>query len=94
MYQVLPSSPPLPNPIDLREYVYISSTTVPSTDGDYYEVGGFATSTAANNGDGEICVFNVAGTLYWGVCYRDLNAVGGFSFSISDLNNTSTRTQF
>lgn len=90
MYQVLPSSPPLPNPIDLREYVYISSTTVPSTNGDYYEVGGFATSTAANNGDGEICVFNVAGTLYWGVYYRDLNAVGGFSFSISDLNTTST----
>ena len=32
----------LPNPIDFREYVYINSTTVPSTSGDYYQVGGFA----------------------------------------------------
>src|SRR5674476_328610 len=36
-YQPLGSS--LPNPIYVREYVYINSTTLPSEDGDYYQVG-------------------------------------------------------
>jgi uncharacterized repeat protein (TIGR02543 family) len=81
----------LPNPIYLREYVYINSTTAPSTSGDYYEVGGFSTTQGGNYGDGEICVFNVAGTLYWGVFYRDLSSVPtGFSHIISDSNTTST----
>ena len=87
------------NPMDFREYVYITSTTVPSTSGDYYEVGGFSGSAGGgyntpNFGDGEICVFNLGGTLYWGVYYRDANskwtgALAGFSFSISTDNKTS-----
>ena len=44
-YHVLGGS--LPNPIYLREYVYINSTSVPSTNGDYYEVGGFSLRLAA-----------------------------------------------
>jgi len=80
------------DPMYFREYVYINSTTVPTTNGDYYEVGGFSTSTGGNIGDGEICVFNVGGTLYWGLYYRD--AIGslnpsGFTFSISNDNQTS-----
>jgi uncharacterized repeat protein (TIGR02543 family) len=88
-YHVLGTS--LPNPIDLREYVYINSTTVPSTSGDYYEVGGFSTTSGGNYGDGEICVFNVAGTLYWGVYYRDASSLwpDKFSFTISNDNKTS-----
>ena len=78
----------LPNPIDFREYIYINSTSVPLTSGNYYEVGGFA-SAAPNYGDGEICVFNVGGMLYWGVYYRDINSNTGFSFSISTSNSTS-----
>jgi uncharacterized repeat protein (TIGR02543 family) len=89
-YQVLGGS--LPNPIDFREYVYINSTTVPSTSGDYYEVGGFASSTGGNYGDGEICVFNIAQTLYWGVYYRNANSSTGFDFSISTSNSTSDVT--
>jgi uncharacterized repeat protein (TIGR02543 family) len=88
-YQALGSS--LPNPIYLREYIYINSTTVPSTPGDYYEVGGFSTTQGGNYGDGEICVFNVAGTLYWGMYYRDFwSNSSGFSFVISNSNTTST----
>ena len=81
----------LPNPIDVREYVYITSTSVPSTPGDYYQVGGFASSAGGNFGDGEICVFNVGGTLYWGVYYRDASSlrVDKFSFTISNDNKTS-----
>ncbi len=79
----------LPNPIYLREYIYINSTSVPSTPGDYYEVGGFSTTQGGNFGDGEICVFNVAGTLYWGVYYVDFR-YPGFSFSISTTNTTAT----
>ncbi len=41
-YRPLGSS--LPNPIYVREYVYINSTTLPSANGDYYQVGGFSTS--------------------------------------------------
>ncbi len=81
------------NPIDFREYVYITSTTMPSTNGNYYEVGGFSTATGANNGDGEICVFNIAGTLYWGLYYRDVWAASGFSHVISTSNLTSNAVQ-
>src|SRR5665647_435564 len=35
-YRALGSS--LPNPIYLREYIYVNSTSIPSTHGDYYEV--------------------------------------------------------
>jgi hypothetical protein len=81
----------IPNPIYMREYVYISSTTVPSTNGDYYEVGGFAYPTSGPNyGDGEICVFNVGGTLYWGLYVVDLNEPSGFSHFISTANTTAT----
>ena len=85
-----------PNPIDFREYVYVNSTTVPSTIGDYYEVGGFSAIGRADFGDGEICVFNIQHTLYWGVYYRDLNNTvgshGGFAFSISTDNSTLDAT--
>ncbi|MGA2683115.1 MAG: hypothetical protein ABSF44_15095, partial [Candidatus Bathyarchaeia archaeon] len=80
----------LPNPIDFREYVYVNSTSVPSTNGDYYAVGGFSTIGRPDFGDGEICIFNVQGTLYWGLYYRDVSSPpGGFSFSISNDNKTS-----
>ncbi|MGA2682155.1 MAG: hypothetical protein ABSF44_10200, partial [Candidatus Bathyarchaeia archaeon] len=86
-YQALSS---VPNPIDAREYVYINSTSVPSTPGDYYQVGGFSTSAGGQFGDGELCVFNVGGALYWGLYYRDVSSPpGGFSFSISNDNRTS-----
>jgi uncharacterized repeat protein (TIGR02543 family) len=78
------------NPINLREYIYINSTTYPTTSGDYYEVGGFHASGGPNFGDGEICIINVAGTLYWGVYYRDLAHSEGFSFVISSNNSTSS----
>jgi Divergent InlB B-repeat domain len=80
----------VPNPIYMREYVYITSTTVPTASGDYYEVGGFSTSTGPNFGDSEICVFNVGGTLYWGLYYRDTPVSNGFSHSISTGNNTDS----
>ncbi len=73
-YQQLPQ---VTNPINFREYVYISSITTPSTSGDYYQVGGFSSSGGPNNGDGELIVTNVGGTLYWGVYYRD--ATGSFN---------------
>ncbi len=76
----------LPNPIAVREYVYINSTTLPSVNGDYYQVGGFSTSTGGNYGDGELIVTNVGGTLYWGIFYPN----GAFSRSISTSNSTST----
>jgi len=76
------------NPIYMREYVYINSTTAPSTNGDYYAVGGFSASTEGNYGDGEICVINVARTLYWAVYYRDNSSYWGFSCSISSDNST------
>ena len=83
-----------PGPIDFREYVYLNSTSAPSTSGDYYEVGGFSAIGRADFGDGEICVFNVAGSLYWGVFYRDVSNIGGsfpgFAHVISDSNTTST----
>jgi uncharacterized repeat protein (TIGR02543 family) len=86
----------LPNPIDFREYVYINSPTVPSTSGDYYEVGGFAAIGRADFGDGEICVFNVNNVLYWGVYYRDVNVttgtIPGFGFSVSTDNSTRDAT--
>jgi uncharacterized repeat protein (TIGR02543 family) len=85
--------PSLPNPIDLRQYVYINSTQLPSTNKNYYEVGGFAASGAADLGDGEISIFNVGGTLYWGLYYRDVANTNvpplGFSSSISNDNLTS-----
>ncbi len=59
------------NPIDIREYVYINSTTQPATNGNYYQVGGFSDNVAPDQGDGELIVMNVGGTLYWGVYYRD-----------------------
>jgi hypothetical protein len=77
-----------PNQIDVRSYVYINSTNVPSTPGDYYQVAGFASSTGGNFGDGEICVYNVDGTLYWGIYYRDLSSPTGFSYTISTDNKT------
>ena len=88
-YRPLGSS--LPNPIYVREYVYINSTNYPSVNGDYYQVGGFSTSTGGNFGDGEIIVTNVGGTLYWGIFYRDTSSVPtGFSRVISNSNSTST----
>ncbi len=87
-YQPLPQ---VTNPIHFREYVYISSIATPSTNGDYYQVGGFSSSTGANNGDGELIVTNVGGTLYWGMFYRDatggINPLG-FSRVISTTNTT------
>jgi hypothetical protein len=80
----------VPNPIYMREYIYITSTTVPTVSGDYYAVGGFSTSTGPNFGDGEICVFNVGGTLYWGLYYRDTPVSNGFSHSISTDNDTDS----
>ena len=88
-YHVLSS---IPNPIFVREYVYINSTSVPSTNGDYYQVGGFSSSEGGQFGVGEICVFNVAQTLYWGVYYRNANSSSGFDFSISNSNSTSDAT--
>jgi uncharacterized repeat protein (TIGR02543 family) len=74
--------------INFREYINIASTAFPSQNGDYYEVGGFADlSLGPNYGDGEICVFNVQGTLYWGLYYFDTWA-GGFSHVISTSNST------
>ena len=87
-YRPLGSS--LPNPIYVREYVYINSTSTPSANGDYYQVSGFSTSTGGNFGDGEIIVTNVDGTLYWGIFYRDSSGGNGFSRSISTSNSTST----
>jgi hypothetical protein len=87
-YQPLPQ---VTNPIHFREYVYISSIATPSTSGDYYQVGGFSSSSGANNGDGELIVTNVDGTLYWGMFYRDatggINPLG-FSRVISTTNTT------
>ena len=85
--------PQVTNPIDIREYVYISSITTPSTSGDYYEVGGFSGSGGPDNGDGELIVVNVGGTLYWGVYYRDATGSfnpSGFSFRISTSNTTGS----
>ena len=59
--------------IYLREYVYISTITSPSANGDNYQVGGFADLNGPNLGDGEIYVFNHLGTLYWGIYARDNN---------------------
>jgi len=74
--------------INFREYINVPSTAFPSQNGDYYEVGGFADlSLGPNYGDGEICVFNVQGTLYWGLYYYDTWAVG-FSHVISTSNST------
>lgn len=85
--------PQVTNPINLREYVYISSIATPSTSGDYYQVGGFSSIGGPNFGDGELIVVNVGGTLYWGVYYRD--AIGSFnpsglSFRISTSNTTGS----
>jgi hypothetical protein len=89
-YQHLPQ---VTNPIDIREYVYVSSITTPSTNGDYYQVGGLSSVEGPNNGDGELIVTNVGGTLYWGIFYRqgsgDANP-SGFSRQISTSNSTST----
>jgi uncharacterized repeat protein (TIGR02543 family) len=82
----------VPNPLYVREYVYINSTSSPSTNGDYYQVGGFSSSQGGNFGAGEICVFNVANTLYWGVYYRSANSSLGFDFSISTSNSTLNAT--
>jgi hypothetical protein len=60
-YQHLPQ---VTNPIDIREYVYVSSITTPSTNGDYYQVGGLSSVGGPDNGDGELIVTNVGGTLY------------------------------
>ncbi len=89
-YQQLPQ---VTNPIDIREYVYVSTVTTPSTIGDYYQVGGFASVGGADNGDGELIVTNVGGTLYWGIFYREATGVAnpsGFSRQISTSNLTST----
>ncbi len=88
--------PQVTNPIHFREYVYISSVATPSTSGDYYQVGGFSSSSGASNGDGELIVTNVDGTLYWGMFYRD--ATGsfnplGFSRVISTTNTTGNARQ-
>ena len=88
------SLPSVTNPIDVREYVYVSSITSPSTPGDYCQLGGFSTSTAADNGDGELIVTNVGGTLYWGIFYRENNGLGnGFNRQISTSNSTSSALQ-
>lgn len=79
----------VPNPIYMREYVYINSTTAPSHNGDYYAVGGFSSATGGDYGDGEISVLNVQGILYWGVYYRDNMSTWGFSASISTDNLTA-----
>ena len=87
-YQPLPQ---VTNPIYFREYIYISSIATPSTSGDYYQVGGFSSSSGANNGDGELIVTNVGGTLYWGMFYRDATGSinpSGFSRVISTTNTT------
>ena len=86
-YQALSS---VTNPIYMREYVYINSTTVPSTNGDYYAVGGLSSSAGGQFGDGELTVFNIGGTLYWGLYFRDANSTTGFTFSISESNSTAT----
>ncbi len=87
-YHTLPS---IANPMDLRMYVYVNTTTVPSANGDYYQVGGFSTNGGPNFGDGELIVTNVNGALYWGIFYRDLtNPPNGFSRQISTSNSTST----
>ena len=67
--------PQVTNPINLREYVYITSTATPSTSGDYYEVGGFSGSGGPNNGDGELIVVNVGGALYWGIYLLRLSVI-------------------
>src|SRR5665647_3130548 len=89
-YRLLPQTP---NPIYLREYVYISTVATPSTNGDYYQVGGFSSIQGPNYGDGELIVVNVVGTLYWGVYYRDATGSfnpSGFSFRISTSNTTGS----
>ena len=89
-YQHLPQ---VTNPIYMREYVYVSSITTPSTNGDYYQVGGLSSVGGPNNGDGELIVTNVGGTLYWGIFYRQATGGAnptGFSRQISTSNSTST----
>ncbi len=90
-YHPLTLTSPPQNPLDVREYVYITSTTTPSANGDYYQVGGFSTSQGGNFGDGELIVTNRDGTLYWGIFYRDsMTSFNGFTRSISTSNSTST----
>ena len=79
----------VPNPIYMREYVYLNSSAVPSTNGDYYEIGGFCSTIGGNYGDGEICVINVQGTLYLGIYYLSSYSSWPFSCSISSDNQTS-----
>jgi hypothetical protein len=89
-YQPLPS---VTNPINIRQYVYVSSIATPSTNGDYYQVGGFSSSQGPNFGDGELIVTNVGGTLYWGLFYRDASGSvnpTGFSRLISTTNTTGS----
>ena len=86
-------STPAQNPLYVREYVYITSTSVPSANGDYYQVGGFSTSGGGQFGDGELIVTNVGGTLYWGIFYREATGTAnpsGFSRQISTTNSTTT----
>ncbi len=85
--------PSVTNPMDIREYVHINSTAVPSTNGDYYQVGGFASNTRPDYGAGELIVTNVGGTLYWGIFYREATGSAnpsGFDRQISTSNSTST----
>ena len=76
-YHALSSTP---TTIYFSEYVYINSTTYPSTSGDYFQVGGFSSTLGADYGNGGIFVFNSGGTLYWGLYYRN---GGNFSQAIS-----------
>lgn len=84
-------SPTTPNPIYLREYVYVTPEmlTVPSTNGDYYEVGGFADQLGYNYGNGEICVFNFHGTLCWGLYVRNTGGTPPYDRWISTANTTA-----
>ena len=52
--------------LDIRLYVYVNSTAAayPTTDGDYYQVGGFGDISGGQFGDGEIIVTNVGGINY------------------------------
>ena len=80
--------------LDVREYVYISSAAAayPTTNGDYYQVGGFGGTDGGQQGAGELIVTNVGGHNYWGLYVRQASGEvnpSGFDRWISPNNSTS-----
>ena len=85
-YQTLPQ---VTNPIDIREYVYVSTVTTPSTSRRLLSSRRICSRGGPDNGEGELIVTNVGGTLYWGIFYRQATGganPSGFSRQISTSN--------